>query len=109
MKAAERSSNADEVHPPAACIRIRVNGEIRRLAAGTALADFLTEQDVPAQFVAVAVNSEVVPRADHACTILADGDVVEIVRMVGGGSGRRGRSHAARVAAAPWRRPEHAP
>ena len=101
MTAAERSGPAGAVNPQAAGIRIRVNGENRRLAAGTALAAFLAEQNVPAQFVAVAVNNEVVRRADHGGTILTDGDVVEIVRMVGGGSGRQGAAHAARLAPAP--------
>lgn len=80
-------------------IRIRVNGEDRRLAAGTALAAYLAAQDVPAQFVAVAVNNEVVRRADHACVVLRDGDVVEIVRMVGGGSGGQSDSRSAPAAA----------
>ena len=80
-------------------IRIRVNGENRRLAAGTALAAYLAAQNVPAQFVAVAVNNEVVRRADHACVVLRDGDVVEIVRMVGGGSGGQSNSRSAPAAA----------
>ena len=80
-------------------IRIRVNGENRRLAAGTALATYLAAQNVPAQFVAVAVNNEVVRRADHACVVLRDGDVVEIVRMVGGGSGGQSNSRSAPAAA----------
>ena len=80
-------------------IRIRVNGENRRLAAGTALAAYLAAQDVPAQFVAVAVNNEVVRRADHARVVLRDGDVVEIVRMVGGGSGGQSNSRSAPAAA----------
>lgn len=82
----EPMPHAAEDRPPAPSIRVRVNGEYRRLAAGTALAAYLAEQSVPAQYVAVAVNSEVVRRADHARVILHDGDVVEIVRMVGGGS-----------------------
>jgi sulfur carrier protein len=35
--------------------------------------------------VAVEKNREVVPRAEHACTRLDDGDVLEIVHFVGGG------------------------
>ena len=80
-------------------IRVRVNGEDRRLAAGTALAAYLAAQNVPAQFVAVAVNNEVVRRADHASVVLHDGDVVEVVRMVGGGSDVQSKTHAAPAAA----------
>src|SRR5205085_650257 len=36
--------------------------------------------------LAVEVNLGVVPRAEHAATVLADGDAVEIVTLVGGGA-----------------------
>jgi sulfur carrier protein len=35
--------------------------------------------------VAVEVNHEIVPRAEHASRTLADGDVLEVVHFVGGG------------------------
>ena len=35
--------------------------------------------------VAVELNREIVPRAQHASRTIADGDVLEIVHMVGGG------------------------
>lgn len=87
MTTAEYTSDDAEHSPQAPRISVRVNGEQRQMPAQTALAAFLAAQKVPARFVAVAVNNEVVPRADHAQVILQDGDVVEIVRMVGGGSG----------------------
>jgi sulfur carrier protein len=34
---------------------------------------------------AVAVNHEVVPRAEHGTRLLADGDVVDVVAAVAGG------------------------
>ena len=70
-------------------IGVTVNGEERRLRRGTTLATFLTKTDVPARFVAVAINRAVVPRNEHATVVLRDGDVVEIVRMVGGGADAR--------------------
>ena len=87
MTAAPPISHKEENDSQTPDIRIRVNGEDRRLAAGTALAAYLAAQNVPARFVAVAVNNAVVRRADHARVVLRDGDVVEIVRMVGGGCG----------------------
>ncbi|MDE2839539.1 MAG: sulfur carrier protein ThiS [Chloroflexota bacterium] len=99
MTTDERIPHAEAGRPQAARIRVTVNGEDRRLAPRTALATFLAEQDVPAQFVAVAVNNEVVRRADHARVFLEDGDVVEIVRMVGGGSGRHPSTRRAPIAA----------
>ena len=74
---------------PAESIRITVNGEKRRLPPGTALSAFLEENDVPARFIAVAVNQEVVRRNEHRQIFLREGDVVEIVRMVGGGSSQQ--------------------
>lgn len=35
--------------------------------------------------VAVELNRDVVPRAEHPSTLLAEGDVLEIVHFVGGG------------------------
>ena len=95
MTADKRIPHTEAEQPQTVRIRIRVNGEDRRLAARTALATFLAAQDVPAQFVAVAVNNEVVRRADHPRVILQDGDVVEIVRMVGGGCGRQDKTRTA--------------
>ncbi|MCX5655676.1 MAG: sulfur carrier protein ThiS [Planctomycetota bacterium] len=40
---------------------------------------------VPRQPVAVEVNRELVPRSQHGARRLAEGDVVEIVTLVGGG------------------------
>ncbi len=86
MTAEPPLSHTEDTHSETPDIRIRVNGEDRVVAAGTVLAAYLAAHDVPARFVAVAVNNEVVRRADHAGVVLHDGDVVEIVRMVGGGS-----------------------
>ena len=79
-------------------IRVTVNGAERRLPVGTALAAFLKASGVPARFIAVAVNREVVRRDEHGTVILEDGDVVEIVRMVGGGSDEHGKSGCAPAA-----------
>jgi sulfur carrier protein len=35
--------------------------------------------------VAVELNQEIVPRAEHASRALAEGDVLEVVHFVGGG------------------------
>lgn len=67
-------------------VRVTANGEARRVPAGTTLAAFLEQNGVPARFIAVAVNREVIRRAAHEEVTLREGDVVEIVRMVGGGA-----------------------
>jgi sulfur carrier protein len=58
-------------------MNIQVNGEGREIAAGSTVAT--------QPHVAVEVNLEVVPRAEHGEAVLRDGDRVEVVTLVGGG------------------------
>ncbi|MEM6655440.1 MAG: sulfur carrier protein ThiS [Planctomycetota bacterium] len=66
-------------------MRITVNGEPRDLADGATISDLLAALDIRVKHVAVEHNREVVPRANHAETRLADGDQLEVVTLVGGG------------------------
>jgi sulfur carrier protein len=66
-------------------MNIQVNGQAREIAAGSTVANLLGELGVTQPHVAVEVNLEVVPRAEHRDTILSDGDRVEVVTLVGGG------------------------
>ena len=66
-------------------IRLTVHGESRELPDRSTVADLLQELDIQAARVAVEHNRHVLPRARLAETVLADGDVVEIVQFVGGG------------------------
>ncbi len=68
-----------------ASFEIHVNGEPRQVAAGATITTLLAELGIERGRVAVERNREVVPRADHATTALAAGDVLEIVHFVGGG------------------------
>ena len=64
---------------------LSVNGEPRRIAAGSTAADLVAELGFAARPVAVEVNEQVVPRARLADCILQEGDRLEIVTLVGGG------------------------
>jgi sulfur carrier protein len=66
-------------------LSIVVNGEPRMISAGTSLADLLDELGVTARHCAVEINLELVPRSQHAQRLLAAGDRLEIVTLVGGG------------------------
>jgi thiazole synthase len=66
-------------------IRITLNGEPRRIAAGTSVAALLASLDLPAEKVAVERNLAIVPRSTFADVQLADGDALEVVHFVGGG------------------------
>ena len=69
---------------------ITVNAELRSFPDPLTVADLLRALDKDASQLAVEVNRDVIPRAAHAARRLADGDAVEIVTLVGGGSGEPG-------------------
>jgi len=64
---------------------IRVNGTDRDVPEATTVRDLLGMLGLPPGPVAVEVNRDVVPRARHGEHVLADGDRVEVVTLVGGG------------------------
>ncbi len=66
-------------------IEITVNGNISKLDEPTSINEFLVLKGFEGRSVAVAVNSIVIRRTSFNNTIINDGDVVEIVRPVGGG------------------------
>lgn len=67
-------------------IRIQVNGEARDWRSGATVADLLRELEVKAERVAVELNLEILDRAAFAQRPLQDGDRVEILGFIGGGS-----------------------
>ena len=70
-------------------LRITVNGESRVAPPGTTVAALVAELGMDAARVAVERNEDVVPRRTWAEAVLGDGDKVEIVAFVGGGSDGR--------------------
>jgi thiazole synthase len=68
-------------------LRITVNGEPRTTPAGTTVAALVASLGMDGARVAVERNQDVVPRRTWAEAQLGDGDNVEIVAFVGGGSG----------------------
>jgi sulfur carrier protein len=66
-------------------ISLHVNGKKVDLEQPTALLDYLAGLGVDARTVAVEHNGEIIERARYPKVTLRAGDVVEIVRMVGGG------------------------
>ena len=66
-------------------MQIILNGERRDIAEGMSIeALVLTLADDP-RGVAIERNLEIVPKAEHATTLLQDGDRLEVVQFVGGG------------------------
>jgi thiazole synthase len=67
-------------------LRITVNGEPRLTPPGTTVAALIAQLGMDAARVAVERNQDVVPRRTWGDATLGDGDKVEIVAFVGGGS-----------------------
>lgn len=65
-------------------ITLTVNGEPRQVRGGSTVREALTELGFPG-VVAVERNRAIVPRASHTTARFDEGDVVEIVHLVGGG------------------------
>ena len=66
-------------------LRITVNGESRTVPAGASISDLLESLGVASPRIAVERNRDIVPKAEYAATALAEGDVFEVVELVGGG------------------------
>ena len=82
-------------------ITITVNGQVRELEGPMTLPRFIESLGVRAAFLAVAYNGEVLRREEHASVTLKEGDVLELVRPVGGGAA--GAAHAPTPSRAPRR------
>jgi len=66
---------------------ITLNGERREVPEPLTVSGLLSILQVRAEHVAVEVNRDLVTRARHDRTPIASGDVLEVVTLVGGGSG----------------------
>jgi sulfur carrier protein len=66
-------------------MQIQVNGEIREVVTGCSVIGLLQTVGVDGDGVAVALNGSVLGQGQWTVSVLVPGDVVEIVRAVGGG------------------------
>ena len=66
-------------------INLMVNGKAKELIGSIDLAAYLNSFGVNLQHVAVGYNGEVLAKAQFPEIKLQDGDILEIVRPVGGG------------------------
>lgn len=66
-------------------LSIRLNGENERIPAGSTVLALIEQKGLATKRVAVELNLNVVPKKDFATTVLAEGDIVEVVSFVGGG------------------------
>lgn len=64
---------------------VTINGKNREMQ-GKTISEMLAILEYRVDAVAVERNEVIVPKVEFADTVLADGDVVEVVSFMGGGS-----------------------
>jgi sulfur carrier protein len=80
----ERQSREDNAREREA-FAVVVNGQSRQVPTGTTVRMLIIDLGLDDRPVAVERNRQVIPRAEHASTLLAPGDHLEVVTFVGGG------------------------
>lgn len=66
-------------------MQVSINGEPQQFPDGLTVRELLATRSLDPRYLAVELNRQVVSRANHATIVLKEGDVVEIVTLVGGG------------------------
>ena len=70
-------------------MNLTINGESRILPAAENVSALVEQLGMKGDRVAIELNREIVPRDRWNSTALRDGDRLEIVHFVGGGSAKR--------------------
>ncbi len=66
-------------------ITVQLNGEPCRIEGDSSLSALIARLNMKRGRIAVELNGEVVPKAEHDKVVLRDGDRLEIINFVGGG------------------------
>lgn len=68
-------------------MQITVSGNRKEVKDGLTLPELIEQEKVETpEYVTVSINEEFVPSAEKDSTVLKDGDVVEFLYFMGGGS-----------------------
>ncbi len=67
---------------------LHINGQVRQFPESMSLSELLERLELTGKRVAVEKNGEIVPRSQHAASVVNEGDRLEIVVAVGGGQVR---------------------
>ncbi len=66
-------------------MKVILNGEKIDVEAGVTVAMLVDTLGGDPRGIAIERNLEIVPKSEHASTVLEDGDRLEVVQFVGGG------------------------
>ena len=70
-------------------MRVQINGDSREFDAELPLDELVKKLSLPAERIAIELNQEVIARKKWPATVIKDGDRLEIVHFVGGGSQKK--------------------
>ncbi|MCI5605515.1 MAG: sulfur carrier protein ThiS [Clostridia bacterium] len=65
---------------------ITLNGEKIQIKENTSLTELLNEKEFRIALIAVEYNGKIPPKNEFDSIILKDGDIIEVVSFMGGGS-----------------------
>jgi thiamine biosynthesis protein ThiS len=66
-------------------LRLIINGQEREIQSSVNITELLLELEIKGSHLAVALNSQVIPRDNYESTPISENDKIEIVTAVGGG------------------------
>ncbi len=66
-------------------MQVTVNNHTHTIAESSTLLDLLVQLELQGKRIAVEMNGDIIPKGEHAHTVLHDGAQLEIVVAVGGG------------------------
>ena len=66
-------------------MHVQINGEERDFEGPLTVETVLQRLGFDPRKIAVERNLEIVPKSEHASTVIEDGDKIEVVQFVGGG------------------------
>ena len=64
---------------------ITCNGEIKELTPDTTLVSFIRDMDLNPDTVVAECDGRIIKRDEYDTLVLSDGNVLELIRFVGGG------------------------
>ena len=66
-------------------MRLIINGQEREIQSSINITELLLELEIKGSHIAVALNSNLIPRSGYETALLSANDRIEIVTAVGGG------------------------
>ena len=66
-------------------MQVLINGESQIFEQEMSISALLQQSGLAGKRIAVEINESIVPKSQHADTLLQDGDRIEIIHAIGGG------------------------